>query len=64
MKKFLLFLILLVVVGFGAYFFLFGKKDICKNVVPEDAKAVMLLDAKQAITQMDFSISDLFKARI
>lgn len=62
MKKFLVFLILLAIVGFGAYFFLFGKKDICKNVVPEDAKAVMLLDAKQAIKQMDFSISDIFKA--
>ena len=62
MKKLLVLLILLVVVGFGAYFFLFVKKDICKNVVPEDAKAVMLLDAKQAITQMDFSISDIFKA--
>lgn len=62
MKKLLVLLILLVVVGFGAYFFLFGKKDICKNVVPEDAKAVMLLDAKQAIKQMDFSISDIFKA--
>lgn len=62
MKKLLVLLILLAIVGFGAYFFLFGKKDICKNVIPEDAKAVMALDAKQALKQMDFSISDLFKA--
>lgn len=62
MKKFLFILIILAVAAFGVYFFLFGRKDICKNVIPEDAKAVMTLDAKQAMKQMDFSISDLFKA--
>lgn len=62
MKKFLFILIILAVAAFGVYFFLFGRKDICKNVIPEDAKAVMTLDAKQAMKQIDFSISDLFKA--
>jgi hypothetical protein len=63
MKKFLTILVLVVVaIAIGAYFFLFGKKDVCKNVIPEDAKAVLVVDAKQALKQMDFSISDLFKA--
>lgn len=63
MKKYLIVIALVVVViAIGAYFFLFGKKDVCKNVIPEDAKAVLVVDAKQALKQMDFSISDLFKA--
>ena len=63
MKKFLIILALIVVaIAIGAYFFLFGKKDVCKNVIPEDAKAVLVIDAKQALKQMDFSISDIFKA--
>ena len=63
MKKYLIVIALVVaVIAIGAYFFLFGKKDVCKNVIPEDAKAVLVVDAKQALKQMDFSISDLFKA--
>lgn len=63
MKKYLLILALVVVaIAIGAYFFLFGKKDVCKNVIPEDAKAVLVLDAKQALKQIDFSISDIYKA--
>jgi hypothetical protein len=63
MKKYLIILLLVIVaIAIGAYFFLFGKKDVCKNVVPEDAKAVLVIDAKQALKQLDFSISDIFKA--
>ena len=62
MKKYLIIIFLLIAVAIGAYFFLFGKKDVCKNVIPEDAKAVLVIDAKQALKQMDFSISDIFKA--
>lgn len=62
MKKYLIIISLLIAVAIGAYFFLFGKKDVCKNVIPEDAKAVLVIDAKQALKQMDFSISDIFKA--
>ena len=63
MKKYLIILLLVIVaIAIGAYFFLFGKKDVCKNVIPEDAKAVLVIDAKQALKQMDFSISDIFKA--
>lgn len=63
MKKFLTILVLVVfAIAVGAYFFLFGKKDVCKNVIPQDAKAVLVIDAKQALKQMDFSISDIFKA--
>ena len=62
MKKFLTILVLVVfAIAVGAYFFLFGKKDVCKNVIPQDAKAVLVVDAKQALRQLDFSISDLFK---
>ena len=62
MKKYLIILVLVVIaIAIGAYFFLFGKKDVCKNVIPEDAKAVLVIDAKQALKQMDFSISDIFK---
>ena len=63
MKKYLIIIFLVIVaIGIGAYFFLFGKKDVCKNVIPQDAKAVLVIDAKQALKQMDFSISDVFKA--
>lgn len=63
MKKYLIIILLIVVaIGIGAYFFLFGKKDVCRNVIPEDAKAVMVIDARQALSQLDFSVSDIFKA--
>lgn len=62
MKKYLIIIVLIIAVAIGAYFFLFGKKDVCKNVIPEDAKAVLVIDTKQALKQMDFSISDIFKA--
>ena len=63
MKKYLIILLLVIVaIAIGAYFFFFGKNDVCKNVIPQDAKAVLVIDAKQALKQMDFSISDIFKA--
>lgn len=62
MKKYLIIIALIIAVVIGGYFFLFGKKDVCKNVIPEDAKAVLVVDAKQALKQLDFSISDIFKA--
>ena len=50
MKKFLIILVVAVVaVAGGAYYFLYGKGDVCKNVIPEDAKAVMVFDAKEAV---------------
>ena len=63
MKKYLIiFILVIVAIAIGTYFFLFDKKDVCKNVIPEDAKAVLVIDAKLALKQMDFSISDIFKA--
>ena len=62
MKKYLVIIALIIAVVIGGYFFLFGKKDVCKNVIPEDAKAVLVVDAKQALKQLDFSISDIFNA--
>lgn len=60
MKKFLIFLVLVVVaLAIGAYYFVFARKDVCKNVIPEDAKAVMLFDGKELVKQLDFSISDI-----
>ena len=47
------------VVAIGGYYFLFGKKDVCKDVIPEDAKAVMVLDSKQLVKQMGIGISDI-----
>ena len=63
MKKYLVIIALILsAIAIGAYFFVFDKKDICKNVIPQDAKAVLVIDAKQALKQLDFSISDIFKA--
>lgn len=60
MKKFLVFLALAVVaIAIGAYYFVFSKKDVCENVIPEDAKAVMVFDGKGLVKQLDFSISDI-----
>lgn len=60
MKKFLIFLVLIIfAIAIGAYYYGWGKKDVCKNVIPEDAKAVMVFDSKEAIKQLDFSITDL-----
>ena len=58
MKKYIfLILAIVAVVAIGGYYFLFGKKDVCKNVIPEDAKAVMVLDSKQLVKQMGIGIS-------
>ncbi|MBR4644847.1 MAG: DUF4836 family protein [Bacteroidaceae bacterium] len=60
MKKTLFVLaVIIVAVAIGGYYFLFGRKDVCKNVIPEDAKAVIVLDSKQLVKQMGFSISDI-----
>lgn len=60
MKKYIfLILALVAVVVIGGYYFLFGKKDVCKDVIPEDAKAVMVLDSKQLVKQMGIDISDI-----
>ena len=38
MKKYIfLILAIVAVVAIGGYYFLFGKKDVCKDVIPEDA---------------------------
>lgn len=63
MRKYLIIIALvLIAAAIGGYFLFFAKKDVCRNVVPEDAKAVMMIDAKQALKEMDFSVSDIFKA--
>ena len=60
MKKFLIFLVVAVLaIAAGGYYFVFAKKDVCKNVIPEDAKAVMVFDSKEAVKQLDFSIKDI-----
>ena len=60
MKKYIfLILAIVAVVAIGGYYFLFGKKDVCKDVIPEDAKAVMVLDSKQLVKQMGIGISDI-----
>lgn len=62
MKKYLVILALVIVaVACGAYYFGFGKSDVCKNVIPEDAKAVMVFDGAEMVKQLDFSISDIFE---
>ena len=60
MKKFLIFLaVVAIAAAVGAYYFGFAKKDVCKNVIPEDAKAVMVFDSKEAVKQLEFSIMDI-----
>ena len=63
MRKYLIIIaLILIAVAIGGYFLFFAKKDVCRNVVPEDARAVLVIDAKQALGQLDFSVSDIFKA--
>lgn len=60
MKKTLFIIALIIAVtAIGGYYFFFGRKDVCKNVIPEDAKAVMVLDSKQLVKQMGIGISDI-----
>ncbi|MBQ9523903.1 MAG: DUF4836 family protein [Bacteroidaceae bacterium] len=60
MKKYIFIILAIVaVVAIGGYYFLFGKKDVCKNVIPEDAKAVMVLDSKQLVKQIGIDSSDI-----
>ena len=59
MKKVLVVLAVVAAIAIGAYYFFFNKGDVCKNVVPEDAKAVMVFDAKELVKQLDFSFRDI-----
>ena len=60
MKKTLCIIALIIAAtAIAGYYFLFGRKDVCKNVIPEDAKAVMVLDSKQLVKQMGIGISDI-----
>ena len=59
MKKYLIILAVVAVAAIGVYYFFFAKNDSCKNVIPEDAKAVLVFDATEAVKQLDFSISDI-----
>ena len=59
MKKFLVILAAVAAVAIGGYYLFFSKSDVCKNVIPEDAKAVLIFDGKEAIKQIDFSLSDI-----
>lgn len=60
MKKYIfLILAIVAVVAIGGYYFLFGRKDVCKDVIPVDAKAVMVLDSKQLIKQMGIGMRDI-----
>ena len=61
MKKYLILAVVVVAIAIGAYYFFFAKNDVCKNVIPEDAKAVMVFDGKELVKQIDFSISDLIE---
>lgn len=61
MKKGLVILALVAAVAVGAYYFFFAKSDVCKNVIPEDAKAVLVFDAGELVKQLDFSFSDILE---
>lgn len=62
MKKYLILAVVVIaLVVIGGYFFLFGRKDVCKSVIPENAKAVMVLDAKQLASQLDINITDIIR---
>jgi len=62
MKKYLILLAIVVLaIAVGVYYFLFARGSVCKNVVPEDAKAVMIFDSKELLKQMDFSFSDVMR---
>lgn len=61
MKKFLVILAVVIAIAVGAYYFFSAKGDVCKNVIPEDAKAVMTFSGTELVKQLDFSISDIFE---
>ena len=61
MKKLLVVLAVVAAIAVGAYYFLSAKSDVCKNVIPEDAKAVMTFDGMELVKQLDFSFSDIFE---
>lgn len=61
MKKLLVVLAVVAAIAVGAYYFLPAKSDVCKNVIPEDAKAVMTFDGMEMVKQLDFSFSDIFE---
>ena len=61
MKKYLILAVVVVAIAIGVYYFFFAKNDVCKNVIPEDAKAVMVFDGKELVKQIDFSIIDLIE---
>ena len=59
MKKVLVVLAVVAAIAIGAYYLFFNKSDVCKNVVPEDAKAVLVFDGKELVKQLDFSLGDI-----
>ena len=59
MKKVLIILAAIIAVVAGICYFTFAKNDACRNVIPEDAKAVMVFDGTEAMKQMNFTISDI-----
>ena len=61
MKKLLVILAVVVAIAAGAYYFFLAKSDVCKNVIPGDAKAVMTFSGTELVKQLDFSISDIFE---
>ena len=61
MKKLLVVLAVIAALAVGGYFFSSAKGDVCKNVIPEDAKAVMTFSGTELVKQLDFSFSDIFE---
>lgn len=59
MKKYLILAVVVVAIAVGAYYFFFAKNDVCRNVVPEDAKVVLVFDGKELVKQLDFSLRDI-----
>lgn len=60
-KRLITIVVLLLAVVIGGYCYLRVKKDVCKNVIPADAKAVLAIDTKQFLKAIDFSLSDIVK---
>jgi len=57
-KSYIICSLLLLVAAGVVYYFLRGK-DSCLNVIPEDARAIVMLDPKELASELDISILDL-----
>ena len=61
MKKFIIALVCLLLVGVGAYWFFHRDNDKARDVLPEDATAVAILQPAELVDGLGLNLKDIFK---